>query len=162
MLGLVGARRKSPRSKPKVGCSLVNPPNLKRGELRLRDWRRYLGMYHQLLKQVEDWRDSPSPAHCTMIVLEETCGRRRKKAGKEAHGSTHYVAGRSASSHHGILPAKPGIAEPNDSPEAFGLRNKDVPFRPDCSSGFTNISDVCLIVVVLDRYINFPYWRVSL
>ena len=33
------------------------PLNLERGELRLREWRRYLRKYRRLLKQVEDWSE---------------------------------------------------------------------------------------------------------
>ena len=33
-------------------------------------------------------------------------------------------------------------------------------FRPDCSSGFSNRSNACVIVVVLHRYINVHYLSV--
>ena len=36
----------------------AEPPNLERGELRWREWRRYLPKYRRLLKQVEDWSES--------------------------------------------------------------------------------------------------------
>ena len=38
--------------------------------------------------------------------------------------------------------------------------NKDVQFSPDCSSGFSNMSNACVIVLVLHRYINFHYLSV--
>ena len=37
--------------------------------------------------------------------------------------------------------------------------NKDVQFSPDCSSGFSNVPDACVIVLALHRYINFHYLR---
>ena len=45
------------------------PLNLERGELRLRDWRRYLRKYRRLLKQVEDWSESSEIRHLLRDVL---------------------------------------------------------------------------------------------
>ena len=45
------------------------PLNLERGELRLRDWRRYLRKYRQLLKQVEDWSESSEIRHLLRDLL---------------------------------------------------------------------------------------------
>ena len=45
------------------------PLNLERGELRLRDWRRYLRRYRQLLKQVENWSQSSEIRHLLHDVL---------------------------------------------------------------------------------------------
>ena len=45
------------------------PLKLERGELRLRDWRRYLGTYCRLLKQVEDWAESSEICHLLCNVL---------------------------------------------------------------------------------------------
>ena len=45
------------------------PVNLKRGELRLRDWRRYLRKYRRLLKQVEAWSESSEIRHLLQDVL---------------------------------------------------------------------------------------------
>ena len=45
------------------------PLNLERGELRLRDWRRYLRRYRRLLKQVEDWSESSEIRHLLRDVL---------------------------------------------------------------------------------------------
>ena len=33
-------------------------------------------------------------------------------------------------------------------------------FRPNCSSGFSNRADACVIVVLLHRYINFHFLSV--
>ena len=45
------------------------PLYLERGELRLRDWRRYLQKYCRLLKQVEDWSESSEIRHLLRDVL---------------------------------------------------------------------------------------------
>ena len=45
------------------------PLNLERGELRLRDWERYLRKFCQLLKQVEDWSKSSEFRHLLRNVL---------------------------------------------------------------------------------------------
>ena len=45
------------------------PVNLERGELRLREWRRYLQKYCPLLKQVEDWSESGEIRHLLRDVL---------------------------------------------------------------------------------------------
>ena len=45
------------------------PLNLERGELRLRDWRRYHRKYRRLLKQVEDWSKSSEIRHLLRDVL---------------------------------------------------------------------------------------------
>ena len=45
------------------------PLNLERGELRLRDWRRYLRKYRPLLKPVEDWSESSENRHLLRDVL---------------------------------------------------------------------------------------------
>ena len=45
------------------------PLNLKRGELRLRDCRRYLRKYRRLLKQGEDWTESSEIRHLLRDVL---------------------------------------------------------------------------------------------
>ena len=45
------------------------PLNLQRGELRLRDCRRYLREYRRLLKQVEDWSESSEICHLLRDVL---------------------------------------------------------------------------------------------
>ena len=45
------------------------PLNLERGELRLREWRRYLRRYRRLLKQVEDWVESGEVRHLLRDVL---------------------------------------------------------------------------------------------
>ena len=45
------------------------PLNFERGELRLRDWRRYLRKYRRLLKQVEDWSESSEIGHLLRDVL---------------------------------------------------------------------------------------------
>ena len=45
------------------------PLKLERGELRLRDWRRYLQTYRRLLKQVEDWSESSEIRHLLWDVL---------------------------------------------------------------------------------------------
>ena len=42
---------------------------MERGELRLRDWRRYLQKYRWLLKQVEDWSESNEICHVSRDVL---------------------------------------------------------------------------------------------
>ena len=45
------------------------PLNLERGELRWRDWRRYLHKYRRLLTQVEDWSKSSEICHLLRAVL---------------------------------------------------------------------------------------------
>ena len=45
------------------------PLNVERGELRLRDWRRYRRKYRWLLKQVEDWSESSEIRHLLRDVL---------------------------------------------------------------------------------------------
>ena len=45
------------------------PLNLERGELRVRDWRRYLRKYRRLRKQVEDWSESSEIRHLLRDVL---------------------------------------------------------------------------------------------
>ena len=45
------------------------PLNLECGELRLRDWRKYLRKYREPLKQVEDWSDSSEIRHLLRGVL---------------------------------------------------------------------------------------------
>ena len=45
------------------------PLNLERGELRLRDWRRYLRKYRRLLKQIEDWSESNVNFHLLQDVV---------------------------------------------------------------------------------------------
>ena len=45
------------------------PLNVERGELRLRDWRRFLQKYRRLLKQVEDWSQSSEICHLLRDVL---------------------------------------------------------------------------------------------
>ena len=45
------------------------PLNLERGELQLRDWRRYLRKYRRLLKQVEDWSESSQICYLLRDVL---------------------------------------------------------------------------------------------
>ena len=72
----------------------------------------------RLVKIKRDW---PSLTRCTAIVLQEACGGQRKETGKEALGCTHYVAGRSASSYHGIFPKEPRRARPDDLHEKYGL-----------------------------------------
>ena len=46
------------------------PLNFERGELRLREWRRYLRKYRPLLKQVEDWSESGEIRHILRDVLQ--------------------------------------------------------------------------------------------
>ena len=43
--------------------------HLERGELRLREWRRYLRKYRRLLRQVEDWSESGEICHLLRDVL---------------------------------------------------------------------------------------------
>ena len=43
--------------------------NLERGELRMRDWRRYLRKYRRLLKGVEDWSELSEICHLLRDVL---------------------------------------------------------------------------------------------
>ena len=45
------------------------PLNLERGELQLREWRRYLRKYRRLLKQLEDWSESSVTRHLLRDVL---------------------------------------------------------------------------------------------
>ena len=45
------------------------PLNLECGELRLRDWRRYLWKYRRLLEQAEDWSQSSEICHLLRDVL---------------------------------------------------------------------------------------------
>ena len=46
-----------------------NPLKLERGELRLRDWKKYLQMYRRLLRQVEDLSESSEIRHLLRDVL---------------------------------------------------------------------------------------------
>ena len=57
------------------------PLNLKRGELRLRDWRRRLRKYRRLLKEVEDWSESSEIRHLLRNVLPSY---RKKRVEDEA------------------------------------------------------------------------------
>ena len=45
------------------------PLNLERGEVRLRDLRRYLREYRQLVRQLEDWSESSEIRHLLRDVL---------------------------------------------------------------------------------------------
>ena len=45
------------------------PLNLERGQLLLREWRRYLPKYRRLLKQFEDWSKSGKICHLLRNVL---------------------------------------------------------------------------------------------
>ena len=45
------------------------PLNLERGELRLREWRRYHRKYRRLLKQFQDWSESGEVRHLLWNVL---------------------------------------------------------------------------------------------
>ena len=45
------------------------PLNLEHGELRLRDWRRYLRKHRRLLKQVQDWSESREIRHLLRDAL---------------------------------------------------------------------------------------------
>ena len=52
------------------------PHNLERGELRLREWGRYLRKYRRLLKQIEDWLESGEIRHLLRDVLP-ACWKKR-------------------------------------------------------------------------------------
>ena len=66
------------------------PLHLERGELRLRDWTRYLRKYRRLLKQVEDWSESSQIRHLLQDVLPSYWKKRveeeEKKRGKKRLG----------------------------------------------------------------------------
>ena len=63
------------------------PLNLERGELRLREWRRYLRKYRQFLKQVEGWWESGEIRHLLRDVLpaywKKRVGDEEKKRAKK-------------------------------------------------------------------------------
>ena len=71
MFGLVGAGRTRGYPQPKVDYLWEIPLNLERGELRLREWRRYPGKYHPLLNQVDDWSESGEVRHLLRDVLRD-------------------------------------------------------------------------------------------
>ena len=59
------------------------PLYVERGELRLRDWRRYLRKYGRLLKQVEDWSESSEVPHGLRNVLPADWKKRVEDAEKK-------------------------------------------------------------------------------
>ena len=61
---------------PKLDDLWSIPLNLERGELELRDWRRYLRKYRRLVKQVEDWSESSEIRHPLRDVLPSSWKKR--------------------------------------------------------------------------------------
>ena len=99
---------------------------LDRGELRVREWNRYLRKYRRCLKLVEDWNEGTEVRHLPEgrppRPLEEASGRRGEEARQEAgggadHGGRGYPCG-----YHGFLQEEPGRAQPDVGTEERRVR----------------------------------------
>ena len=102
------------------------PLQLDRGELRVREWNRYLRKYRQSLKLVEDWNESSEIRHLLKDVLpgdwkrrveDEEKKRAKKAGGGEDHGGGGYPCG-----YHGVLQEEPGRAQPDVGTEERRVR----------------------------------------
>ena len=98
------------------------PLQLDGGELRVREWNRYLGKYRRSLKLVEDWNESSEIRHLLKDVLPGHCKRRvedeEKKRAKKRVAVRIMAA---EDTHAGIMESfRRNLGEPN---RMLGLKN---------------------------------------
>ena len=102
------------------------PLQLDRGELRVREWNRYLRKYRRSLKLSEDWNESSEirhllkdvlPGHWKRRVEDEEKKRSQEAGGGEDHGGRGYPCG-----YHGVLQEEPGQAQPDVGTEERRVR----------------------------------------
>ena len=101
------------------------PLQLDRGELRVREWNRYLRKYRQSLKLVKDWNESSEIRHLlkdTPRPLEEASGGRGEEASQEAGGGEDHGSGGYPCGYHGVLQEEPGRAQPDVGTEERRVR----------------------------------------
>ena len=80
------------------------PLNLERGELWLREWRRYRRKYRQLLKQLEDWAESGQFRHLLRDVLRAYWKKRVEDEERKREKKRMAVRIMSSEEHHlGIM-----------------------------------------------------------
>ena len=103
-----------------------NPLPLERGELRVREWNRYIRKYRRSLKLVEDWNEASEIRHLLKDVLPGHWKRRvedeEKKRAKKRVACTDHGIGGHPHRNNGVLPAKPRRAQPNVGVEERRLR----------------------------------------
>ena len=84
---------------------------LERGELRVREWNRYIRKYRRSLKLVEDWNEASEIRHLLKDVLpghwKRKGGGRGEEESKEVRGSTDHDIGGHPRRNNGVFPAKP-------------------------------------------------------
>ena len=102
------------------------PLPLDRGELRVREWNRYLRKYRRCLKLVEDWNEASEIRHLLKEgpprQLEATSGGRGEEARQEAGGGADYGGGGYPCGYHGVLQEEPGRTQPDVGPEERRVR----------------------------------------
>ena len=102
------------------------PLPLDRGELRVREWNRYLRKYRRCLKLVEDWNEASEIRHLLKDVLPGNWKRRvedeEKKRAKRARGGEDYGGGGYPRGYHGVLQEEPGRAQPDVGTEERRVR----------------------------------------
>ena len=92
------------------------PLPLERGELRVREWNRYIRKYRRSLKLVEDWNEGSEIRHLLKDVLPGNW-----KRGVEDEEKNHGIGGHPRQN-NGVFPAKPRQAQPNVGVEERCLR----------------------------------------
>ena len=90
------------------------PLPLERGELRVREWNRYIRKYRRSLKLAEDWNEASEIRHLLKDVVPSHWKRRMED---EDHG----IGGRPRRN-NGVFPTKPRRARPNVGVEERRLR----------------------------------------
>ena len=99
------------------------PLLLERGELRVREWNRYIRKYRGSLKLVEDWNEASEIQHLLKDVLPGHWKRGMEDEGSiEALGRTDHGIGGHPRRNNGIFRAKPRRAHPNVGVEERRLR----------------------------------------
>ena len=102
------------------------PLPLDRGELRVREWNRYLRKYRRCLKLVEDWNEASKIRHLLKDVLpgnlEEESGGRGEEASQEAGGGEDHGGGGYPRGYHGVLQEEPGRMQPDVGTEERRVR----------------------------------------
>ena len=102
------------------------PLPLDRGELRVREWNRYLRKYRRCLKLVDDWNEASEIRHLLKDApprqLEEESGGRGKEESEEARGGEDHGGGGYPFGYHGVLQEEPGRAQPDVGTEERRVR----------------------------------------
>ena len=114
---MAGGRGASGRSNQKLEDLWSIPLPLERGELRVREWNRYICKYRRSLKLVEDWNEASEIRHLLKDVLPRQWNRRvedeEKKRAKKRVAVRIMASEGHRRRNNGVFLAKPRRAWPN-------------------------------------------------